>query len=101
MFAGIGTAFFTFLAGIQPLEAGYRSVRIAPCVPGGLQTLDCSVKTVRGRIAVQWAKEADRLVLTIHTPPSMSLELIAPFTKEVRRLSGGRHTVCWPLPKES
>ena len=101
MFAGIGTAFFTFLAGIQPLEAGYRSVRIAPCVPGGLQTLDCSVKAVRGRIAVQWAKEADRLVLTIHTPPSMSLELIAPFTKEVRRLSGGRHTVCWPLPKES
>lgn len=51
-FNGIGTWFYQALGGIVPVEPGYRSIRIEPQVPKGLEWVRVSQTTPCGTITV-------------------------------------------------
>ena len=101
MFAGIGTALFTHLAGIRPLSPGYCSASIEPLIPTELGRLECSVSTVRGDISLQWRKEQGALTLTVQIPAAIEGHLTLPFGGQTYILHGGRHTFLMPLPSEN
>lgn len=71
MFGGIGSSFYTRLAGIRPIAPGYEEIVIQPYVPDGLQSAEASIDTVRGTIRSAWRKEAGRLILELTMPEQM------------------------------
>jgi alpha-L-rhamnosidase len=59
------------LAGIRPLEPGFRSIEFKPEVPTtGLATVSASYDSVRGTIAVRWERTATGLELDVTVPPN-------------------------------
>ncbi len=66
------------LMGIEPLEAGFRRVRIRP-LPGNLDYATIKLPTVRGTITVSYAKEAGKTFLDITIPANVIAEVIPPF----------------------
>lgn len=94
MFGGIGASFYTHLAGMRPLEPGYARIGIKPYVPAGLERVEASVRTARGRIVSGWRKEEGRLLLAVEIPPgaTATIELPLPDGGRERIEAGpGRH----------
>ena len=60
------------LAGIQPMEPGYRRIAFRPTVPTGLDHAEATYDSVRGRIASSWTKSGSTLTLEVTVPPNAS-----------------------------
>jgi alpha-L-rhamnosidase len=68
---GTGTQWlYENLAGIQPMEPGYRRIAFRPTVPTGLDHAEASYDSVRGRIACSWRKSGSSLTLDVTAPPN-------------------------------
>jgi alpha-L-rhamnosidase len=48
-----------YLAGIRRAENGYRRILLAPVMPDGLTHVQASIRTMPGKIASAWTKNAD------------------------------------------
>jgi alpha-L-rhamnosidase len=57
------------LAGLQPLEPGYRVIEFRPRPPPGLREVSATHETVRGTAGIQWRLGDDGLELTATVPP--------------------------------
>jgi alpha-L-rhamnosidase len=79
------------VAGLRPLDAGYRRFLVAPSVGGGLTSASSSVETPYGRAASAWSLEGGTLTLTVTVPPGATAEVRV--GDRVEHLDGGRHTV--------
>jgi alpha-L-rhamnosidase len=74
------------VAGIAPVEPGYRRSRIAP-VPGGrLRWARASLRTPYGELSSSWRVEGATFTLQVRVPPSTTAEVVLP-------VDGGRHEV--------
>ena len=51
------TWFYRFLAGVKPLQAGFRAFEVAPMVPQGLDYIHYRFDTVYGELEVEWRIE--------------------------------------------
>lgn len=91
MFAGLGTALYTGLAGIRPTAPGFLRAEIAPQLPRTLDRLSCETDTPCGPIAVDWARRSDGVRLCVHVPPQVTAEFVCPQTGRRSTLSGGEH----------
>lgn len=56
------------ICGITPASPGYRRVRIAPCVGGGLTRAAASVDTPFGKLTSTWEVEQDQVLLQVSLP---------------------------------
>lgn len=80
------------VAGLSPLEPGWRRARIAPRVIGtALDRADAAVRTPYGEIAVAWHLEGDQVVLTCTVPVGVTAEIELPGLR--RRVGAGTHEV--------
>jgi len=68
MYGAVGYWFYSHLAGIQPLEDGYRRVRIAPANECGLLSCQASVNSPYGKISVRWTKKYGEYQLYCQIP---------------------------------
>lgn len=73
------------LMGVQPLEAGFETVRICPQV-GSLEWAEATVPTIRGTIGVKVENKPDMYRLTVTVPANMDAEVYLP-------LPSGRYQV--------
>ncbi|BDV31797.1 glycoside hydrolase family 78 protein [Microbacterium terricola] len=78
------------IGGIAPLEPGYRRILVAPRPGGGLTWADASLDTERGRVAVSWRIDGDRLVTDVEVPASAEAVVRLPGRPE-ERVGGGSH----------
>jgi alpha-L-rhamnosidase len=78
MYSGADKTFFTRFAGIRPLLPGYRKILIKPMVPGGLQFVNSTVKTVMGAITSAWKKEGKSFSLHIVIPVNTTALVFLP-----------------------
>jgi hypothetical protein len=78
------------LAGIRPLEPGFRRVEIRP-QPAGLERLDLTAQTVRGPIRFRSQGYPGSRELTLELPPGCEGELVLPEKESVNLI---------PLPKQ-
>ncbi|MDR1948059.1 MAG: hypothetical protein LBQ38_01575 [Spirochaetaceae bacterium] len=56
------------IAGIIPLEPGFKKIRIRPYLPKSMNTFSCSYQSVYGIIKVTAQRNADRINLTAIVP---------------------------------
>jgi alpha-L-rhamnosidase len=77
-FGSCGEWMFDTMAGIAPLEPGYKRIRIAP-VPGpGIDHVAASYDSIRGRIATEWRMQKDTFTLQVTIPPNTTAEVQLP-----------------------
>lgn len=92
-FGSIVQWFYEDLAGIRPLEPGFRVIEFRPQIPPtGLDTVSASYESVRGRVAARWRRTADGLELDVTVPPNATgrVHVPAPDPRAVTEINGGR-----------
>lgn len=60
--------FFSYCAGIKPLEPGFSRVQIAPVTGGGLTWAKAEYDSIRGKIISSWKLDDHSFTLEIRTP---------------------------------
>ena len=77
-FGTIDEWFYQYLAGIQPLEAGYRSFQVSPYPCGSVEEVKASVETVYGKISVHWIIQGDKFHMEVSVPVNTTAKIIMP-----------------------
>ncbi|NJK46030.1 MAG: hypothetical protein HC933_18775 [Pleurocapsa sp. SU_196_0] len=67
-------AAYTGIAGLQPLEPGYRRARLRPQL-GDLTRLQCTSRTPHGELRLEAQGEFGGREITVDVPPAVTLEL--------------------------
>jgi alpha-L-rhamnosidase len=94
------------VAGIAPLEPGYRSALIRPLPGGGLTAASARHVGPHGELAVEWTIDGERFDCTVTVPPGTSALVELPIEGwTARRVDDGRHsfggTLCVMPPHPS
>jgi alpha-L-rhamnosidase len=84
------------VAGIAPLEPGYRKVRIAPRPGGTLTWVESSLETRWGVIRVRWDRDGDEFCTDITIPDGVEAELDLPGLP-AEWVTAGRHVIASKL----
>ena len=61
----ISDIFQTCILGVEPLEPGFRSFRVAPQIPDGIDWVRGAIPTPNGKMKVEWRAERNRTDLVI------------------------------------
>ena len=83
--------FYTHLAGLKPLDAGYRTFEVAPIVPQGLEHVSYSLDTVYGTIDVAWRVAEGEFVLECGVPVGTKAKIILPGESDGVEVGQGLH----------
>jgi alpha-L-rhamnosidase len=90
------------VGGIEPVEPGHRTVRIAPRPGGTLTWAETSLESPHGRISVRWRTgPADRLDVDLVVPDGVTAEVELLNSPAHRVTSGHHHLVghfAYPQP---
>ncbi len=84
----VGDFLYRRVAGIEPLEGGYKNFRIAPIVGGGLTYAKGIVNTPYGEIKSDWRIVDNQFTITVNVPVSTNCALIMPDGKQYDLVSG-------------
>lgn len=60
--------FYTELAGIKPIKAGYKTFSVKPYMPDDLSFVSASIDTPNGVIYTKWQKANDRIIFELNVP---------------------------------
>lgn len=88
-YGAIGEWMYERIAGIYPLEPGYKKIRIAPLVDGPLTSAHGTYESPYGLIESRWEKSNDSFELFVVVPPnSTALVVIPPSINGIVLLDG-------------
>ena len=87
----VGAFLYRRVAGLEPLEGGYRKFRIRPIPGGGLTSAEASVRTPYGVAAAAWTLKDGAFTLRATVPVGTSCEITLP-GGETRTVGSGAHT---------
>ena len=68
MYGAVGAWFYSRIAGLIPLEDGWKRFRIAPHIPKELLHAEACVDTIRGDVLIKWFKRYGALHIHIQVP---------------------------------
>ncbi len=88
-FGSVTGWFFSRVAGITPLEAGFKKIQIKPTPGGSLTYAKCRYKSAAGLIISSWQKQSHEFTLSINVPTEASVHMPDGTTHQV---SKGDHT---------
>ena len=74
----VGDFLYRRVAGIEPVEAGYKRFRVKPLVGGGITYARGSVETPYGTITSDWKAEAGKFSLAVSVPVNTVCEIVLP-----------------------
>jgi alpha-L-rhamnosidase len=77
-YGAVGDWMYRHIAGIAPIEPGYRRFAIAPVPGGGLTHGGGSLDTAYGRITTAWTVNGDRFHLDLTVPPGSRADVTLP-----------------------
>ena len=86
----VGDWMYRRVAGIEPIEGGYRKFCIAPMPGGGLTNAYGCIMSPYGKISSRWEITDDIFTITVEVPVSTTCWLNLP-NKEIYELSSGIH----------
>jgi len=93
MFGSIVQWMYEDLAGVRPLEPGYRKIEFRPNVSAlGSDSVSASYESVRGTVSVRWKRSSNALELDVVVPPNATGVVYVPATNAamVREVGGTR-----------
>lgn len=79
-YGAIGEWMYERIAGIAPLEAGYKTIKIAPQVRQPLNSASAELNTPFGKVASSWKVNDGEFILNINIPPNTTARVIVPGT---------------------
>ena len=88
----VGDFLYRRIAGLEPLEGGYRRFRVAPVIGGGLTHTEASVETPYGLIRAAWNIENGEFQQKISVPVSTECTLVLP-SGNTQVLQSGTYTL--------
>ena len=100
-FGAIVQWFYEDLAGLRPLEPGYRKIEFRPQIPAaGLDGVSASYESVRGTIATRWRRTGAGLELDVTVPPNATGRVAVPATRarDVTEVGSGRAVIAEAAP---
>jgi alpha-L-rhamnosidase len=90
----VGDWLYRRVAGIEPVEGGYRRFRVAPLVGGGLTSAEGVVQTPYGRARSSWTRDGDRFSLSVDVPVSTTCVVELPDGTRHELASGTHDLAC-------
>ncbi len=97
-FGAIVQWFYENLAGIRPLEPGFRKIEFKPEIPTtGLDSVSASYESVRGRVATRWKRTATGLELDVTVPPNATGRVYVPASNSqaVTEVGNGKAVIAY------
>jgi alpha-L-rhamnosidase len=91
MYGAIGYWFYAYLAGVIPLEPGWKVFQVAPMAPRNLLSASAEIETPYGDITVRWVKRYGELHLYINVPHGTKAEVKLPGNDMVTVEAGTHH----------
>ena len=85
MYGAVGAWFYSALAGLVPLDDGWRRFAVKPKLPKKLMSCQATVDTPRGAVNVRWVRRGEKAYM----------QLDVPFGAEAEVEFGGVKTVCF------
>ena len=86
----VGDFLYKRVAGIEPLEGGYKRFRIRPLVGGGITWAKASTRTPYGKVSSSWKVEKGQFKIEVSVPVSTYCTLVLPDGSE-RELASGKY----------
>ena len=77
-YGAVGSFLYEYVAGIRPLEPGFRRVEVHPHPGGGLTYARASHTSPYGRIASSWWLKGGNFELEVEIPGGVSADIILP-----------------------
>ena len=68
MYGALGSWFYEYIAGIQPLDKAFDEILIKPFFPKKLLYAQAGVDTVKGDVSVRWFKRYGKTTLQVNIP---------------------------------
>ena len=78
----VGDFLYRRVAGIEPLEAGYRRFRVKPVIGGNIRNAKAEIDTPYGIAASDWKLEGDKFALKVTVPVGCRCEVVMPDGKK-------------------
>ncbi len=78
------------IAGIEPISAGFKRVRIAPNPCKGLAEIKAEYDGVNGRITAGYAQRNGKITFFADIPDGVTAEIVLP-NEKAKTVKGGRH----------
>jgi alpha-L-rhamnosidase len=89
-FGAVGDWMYRYLAGLQPVEAGYRRTELRPRPGGGFTSALARHESLYGMHDCAWSLQDGQLSVTVSVPPNTSALLLMP-NGEQHELAPGKH----------
>jgi alpha-L-rhamnosidase len=77
-YGAIGEWMYERIAGIAPLEAGYKTIRIAPVPKEPLTSAAASLNTPYGKVVSSWEIKGSKFELHVVVPPNTTAKVTIP-----------------------
>ena len=87
-FGAVGDFLYRRVAGIEPLEPGYKTFTVKPVPGGGLTSASAAVETPYGTAGAAWTLEGGRFTLTVTVPVGTKCQVVLPDGSEENCESG-------------
>ena len=91
MYGAVGYFFYAWIAGVTPVEPGWKKIRIAPVLPEGLHSAHAVVDTVLGEVSVRWSDRYDKKRLFVQVPFGAEAEI--DFCGVKKTVGSGYHVI--------
>ena len=88
------TLMFQYMAGISPTSPGYATYQIKPQL-GGLGKVESGFDSVKGRVNLKIARQADRFHLSLDSPPGTKATVCIPVAESGLKAVRVRDTTVW------
>jgi alpha-L-rhamnosidase len=99
-FGAVGDWMYRYLAGLDPLEPGYRRTRLRPAPGAGFTAAEASHESLYGRHTCRWHLDGERLHIEAEVPANTIATLVLPpgarfadASPAPRDLPAGHHTL--------
>jgi alpha-L-rhamnosidase len=89
-----------YVAGLAPLEPGYRRLLVRPRPGGGLTSASAGLHTPYGRAEVSWRVDGGRLVTEVVVPPNATARVDLPGGGDAVDVGSGAHYFTTSLAAE-
>ena len=90
-YGAVGDFLYRRVAGLEPVEGGYKRFRVRPVPGGGLSWAKAETKTSYGTVSAFWKIENGILTLEVTVPVSATCEIELPSGRKETVASGTHH----------
>ncbi len=89
-YGAIGQWMYERVAGIKPIKAGYKEIRIAPMPGGPLTSAEASYDSPYGKVSSSWKVKNGLFELKATVPPNTTAKIVIPANSEDSLLLNGQ-----------